>query len=89
MIDDLNKLRSKGIKLMINGIERLVYFQCVMVVGDNLGLNSIYSFITCFKSDYCCRICKASKQEIKNLEEEEESLLRTPENDAIEQFFYF
>ena len=80
LVADLNSLSSKGIKVLHDGVLKIIYFQCVMITGDNLGLNSIFEMVTCFRSDYCCRICRVTQAQIKNMVEEDQDLLRNEEN---------
>lgn len=76
LVDDLNSLSTIGIYIGLENID-YVYFQCVMLLGDNLGLNTLLDMIKCFRADYCCRICTASYQQIQSLVEEDEKLLRS------------
>ena len=63
LIKELNYLREHGI--VVNG-ER-IYFQLILILGDNLGLHSILGLTECFSANFPCRICKASKELIKNV----------------------
>ena len=49
-----------------NGPER-IYFALGLVLGDKLGLNSIFGFVESFNSNYFCRLCKMSKKETQFL----------------------
>lgn len=51
-----------------------------MIIGDNLGLNSICGFSKSFSSNYFCRFCKAHKTLTHTLGEEDETLLRSVDN---------
>ena len=76
LIEDLNSLALKGIKIGIENIDT-IYLQCVIFIGDNLGLNSMFGWSKSFISDNCCRFCKATYKDIQTLVEEDEKLLRT------------
>ncbi|XP_051158001.1 uncharacterized protein LOC127279603 [Leptopilina boulardi] len=77
-IDDFHSLSTKGIKLNIDDQEITVYFECVLILGDKLGLNTICGFYQNFsKSKYYCRICTASQEQCKTLTTENKNLLRT------------
>lgn len=80
LVCDINSLKLDGIEIVYNGVVKKIYFQCQMVIGDNLGLNSIYGMISCFNADFCCRICKATKDQIHSMVEEDPTLLRNGEN---------
>jgi len=51
-----------------------------LIIGDNLGLNSICDFSKSFSSNYFCRFCKAHKTLTSTLGEEDETLLRNVDN---------
>jgi len=51
-----------------------------LVLGDNLGLNSILEFSRSFSATYFCRFCKASKEITKNMFEENCLLIRNITN---------
>lgn len=57
LINDLKKLESQGVDLCINNEKKKVYFPLLLILGDNLGLNSILGFSESFNADYFCRIC--------------------------------
>ena len=62
---------------MINGKNFQVYFQCVLVTGDNLGVNSICGFSIGFsKGKYYCRICPAYSEMCTQMVEENPLLYR-------------
>lgn len=87
LIEELNFLQRTGIFITVNGVPKLVKFQLVLILGDNLGLNSILGFIECFKNTVCCRICTVSSETSATLAAESESLLRNCQNyeEAIKQ----
>ena len=83
LIQDLNThihLSTKGIKVTVNDVVKTVNLQCILVLGDNLGLSCLFNLVNNFNCNYCCRICKATLQQIHTLEEEDPSLMRNPEN---------
>lgn len=51
-----------------------------MVIGDNLGLNSVLGFQESFSASYFCRICTASKAETKQQTVENRLLVRSEES---------
>ncbi|XP_031359195.1 uncharacterized protein LOC116182794 isoform X1 [Photinus pyralis] len=63
LIDDLIFLEREGIYVdRPDGIQEKIYFTLFLILGDNLGLNSILGFNESFNSDHFCRICLATKQ---------------------------
>lgn len=48
LIKELKTLRTDGITINVNGSSQKVYFMLVLVLGDNLGLNSILGFVESF-----------------------------------------
>lgn len=65
VINQINKLCTKGISINVEGQTKQVYFILSHIMGDNLGLNTILGFIKNFNSSHCCRICYMSKDEIR------------------------
>lgn len=50
------------------------------MTGDNLGLNTLLGYPRQFRVSFCCRICFATDEEIKQLVEEVDDLLRLNSN---------
>ncbi|KAJ8666289.1 hypothetical protein QAD02_007951 [Eretmocerus hayati] len=82
LLRDLKYLSEVGISITIDGVVQQVYFECVLFVGDNLGLNQCCGFVSNFLTDYCCRICRATADQSKRLVTECSSLLRNVKNYA-------
>lgn len=80
LICKLNYLREKGLTINVNGSEKTLFFQCVLAIGDNLGLNCTCGFSKSFSANYYCRICSASSHECKEFVREVVSVLRTRES---------
>lgn len=80
IIMELNILSTHGLKVNIDQKPVTVYFQCVSLLGDNLGLNQICGFMANFSANYYCRICRMHKDECKVCPVERLELLRTVEN---------
>jgi len=57
-----------------------VYFILGLILGDNLGLNTILEFSKSFSANYYCRFCKVDKSEAKTLFVEKKQLMRTVDN---------
>ena len=66
VIDDLNDLSRKGLIVYINGSKQTIHFACPLILGDNLGANTIEVFSQSFQANYYCRICNCPKNVCKN-----------------------
>lgn len=80
LIDELNYLETVGIEVTLpEGTER-IFFVVALVIGDNLGLNTILGFTESFSATYCCRFCKSPKIQMQHLIYENELVLRNIDN---------
>ncbi|KAF0710672.1 C2H2-type domain-containing protein, partial [Aphis craccivora] len=63
LIDEINELQSYGINLTLNdGKQFKIKFLLGLVVGDNLGVNSVLGFARSFSSNYFCHFCISDKK---------------------------
>lgn len=76
-VESLIFLSEKRISIDVNGQKIQIYFECILVVGDNLGINCICGFQISFNSNYYCRICNASSRQCQQMTVENKKLLRT------------
>lgn len=60
LINEFNFL-EEGLSISTEYGEFQVYFILGLVLGDNLGLNSILEFSKSFSSNYYCQFCKTHK----------------------------
>lgn len=67
LVKELVSLQEEGIMICINGEEIKIYFTLGLVLGDNLGLNSILGFVESFTANFYCRICRSPKQELQQM----------------------
>ncbi|CAG9763652.1 unnamed protein product [Ceutorhynchus assimilis] len=63
LLDELSFLESNGIQICTGTKTEKIYFALALVLGDNLGMNSILGFNESFVANYFCRICKMSKDD--------------------------
>lgn len=80
LINELNYLEKEGTQIVTKEGEFRVYFVLGLVLGDNLGINTILEFSLSFSSNYICRFCKAQKLVSHNMFVENSNLMHTIEN---------
>ena len=81
LVEILSKIETTGIK--INTVDRsevTVHFVLGLLIGDNLGLNSILGFSKSFNSNFYCLFCKISKSEAQIALFEDPNLIRNQSN---------
>ena len=89
-INDLNILFKEGLVVTVDGYSKKVYFECVLILGDNLGLNGTCGFSESFNATRYCRICSATSEQCGQMFVENEKLVRTVqsyENDLLKNDF--
>lgn len=75
IIQELKYLETEGIEIQTSSGKKIhVYFTLLLILGDNLGLNSILGFHESFQSNYFCRFCKTHRTEAKYQVVENEDL---------------
>ncbi|XP_067206995.1 uncharacterized protein [Linepithema humile] len=72
LLEELHDLERNG--LLINNVT--VYFSCILVTGDNLGIHQICGFVTSFSANRICRLCKIEKKQYQSQTMEDPNLLR-------------
>lgn len=77
LIEDVRVLSEEGIDILVHDQVVKIFFECVLILGDNLGANSICGFQECFVANKFCRICTADKSICETLTVENIHLLRT------------
>lgn len=80
LIKELNDLQKNGITINIDSTDITVYFALGLVLGDNLGLNSILGFVSSFSANYYCRICRSYKEDTQKMCCESELSIRNVQN---------
>lgn len=79
-MNEINILENEGINIKTQDGNFHIYFILGIVLGDNLGLNSLLEISKSFSANYFCRFCKSSKASTKLMLEEDLSLLRNTQN---------
>lgn len=80
LIHELNKLEIEGILISTSDGLKRVHFILGLIIGDNLGLNSVLEFSKSFAANYFCRFCKEKKSDTQTASTENKFLLRNSEN---------
>lgn len=80
LIEEFNSLEKNGILIHTPDGPKEVHFILGLVIGDNLGLNSVCDFGKSFAANYFCRFCKAHKTLTHTLSQEDATLIRNIEN---------
>uniref|UniRef100_A0A0C9QSB1 Uncharacterized protein n=1 Tax=Fopius arisanus TaxID=64838 RepID=A0A0C9QSB1_9HYME len=76
VIKELQYLENEGIVISHFTKSKQIFFSLTLILGDNLGLNSILGFQEHFSSNFFCRFCLINYNEINNIFEEENCLMR-------------
>lgn len=82
IINQIQDLETNGLLINIHGRQQTIYFALVGIIGDNLGLHTIFGFNTSFNSTYSCRACLVDKSTLQMQISENSDLLRTRLNYA-------
>lgn len=77
LVQEIKNLEVDGLEFENN---LHVHFIMVLVIGDNLGLNSILGFSKSFSSNFFCRLCISRKNDTQKLSVENPNLLRNITN---------
>jgi len=80
LVEEINELENIGIKINLSGKTTNIKFVLGLVVGDNLGINSVLRFSKSFSSIYFCRFCVNDKKKIQTMATEDHSSLRNRVN---------
>lgn len=65
LLDEIKDLQENGIDLNVNGKEKKVYFELFNLSGDNLDLHAMLGFNQSFNSEFPCRLCLITKDNLK------------------------
>ncbi|KAJ8676810.1 hypothetical protein QAD02_012597 [Eretmocerus hayati] len=80
LIEELRILPDKGVRIVINGEEKTLFFALTQLIGDNLALNCTCGFSKGFTATHYCRCCTATASECKKLTREVPALVRAHES---------
>lgn len=77
LIQEIKDLEVAGLEFENN---LHVHFIMVLIIGDNLGLNTFLGFSKSFSSNFFCRLCKSYKINTQKMSVENPNLLRNITN---------
>ncbi|XP_052128324.1 uncharacterized protein LOC127750511 [Frankliniella occidentalis] len=80
LISQLKALEENGIIVETPDGPKKVFFVSSLLLGDNMGLNSVGGFAESFSAGYYCRFCKTHKTVANTQSVENAESLRTKEN---------
>ena len=76
VIQELKFLQNEGITINLTTGEQKIYFDLSIIIGDNLGLYSIFGFYESFRANKFCRFCLTDFNDINNVFKEGDCILR-------------
>lgn len=82
LVRDIKEMEEHGINITTSEGTQTVYFVLGLVLGDNLGLNTILGFVSSFSANFYCRFCKIKKILVNKACFENQMLLRNEVNYA-------
>jgi len=80
LVEEINELENIGININLSGKIINIKFVLGLVVGDNLGINSVLGFSRSFSSTYFCRFCVNDKKKTQTMATEDHDSLRNRVN---------
>ncbi|KAK3910040.1 Cytochrome b [Frankliniella fusca] len=76
LVQELEFLETKGILINLPDRTVRVYFILGLILGDNVGLNTLLGFVGCFVANHSCRVCKIHRNDLHVQVEDSDLLLR-------------
>lgn len=80
LVNEINMLEKEGIEIVTQEGNFHVFFILGIILGDNLGLNSLLEFSKSFSANSFCRFCKANKEITRLMHEEDLNCMRNVQN---------
>lgn len=74
--NELHFLENEGIAINNGGIIHRVYFSLQLILGDNLGLHTLFGLNESFRSNHFCRFCLTHQHDINVVLHERNCQLR-------------
>lgn len=83
LVEEIRKLEHDGIEIETSSGSRIVHFILGLVLGDNLGMNTVLGF-SAFGATFFCRFCKDAKEITHKCYQENLTNLRNFENYEVD-----
>ncbi|KAJ8017513.1 hypothetical protein HOLleu_45025 [Holothuria leucospilota] len=80
LVDELKELESTGLEVNCPSFQGNLKVGLAQVVGDNLGIYSLFGFTQSFTANFVCRKCKVHRDVMRRQTKSNDPLLRTVEN---------
>lgn len=80
LVRDMNTLAADGIDIHTDYFEGNIKASVAQVVGDNLGIHSLFGFAEGFTANYLCRTCKMHRDATRQEVIENNDVMRTVAN---------
>ncbi|XP_043279805.1 uncharacterized protein [Venturia canescens] len=75
-IEELEFLEKHGISIKTEQGSHQIYFSLQLILGDNLGLHSLFGLNESFRSNHFCRFCTIHQKDINTVFNERQCKLR-------------
>lgn len=77
LLEELKFLEREGVTLNLPQKTTTIYFKLGLIVGDNLGIHSIFGLIESFVGNFSCRFCTLNKTQRFLATTEDPAYMRT------------
>lgn len=77
LIEELVSLENEGIIITVSNKTYKLKIFLTLILGDNLGLNTILGLNESFRSNFFCRFCKCSRKDCEKMWKQNDEKLRT------------
>ena len=80
VIEEIQFLERKGISITIGNETKRIYFVKTLILGDNLGLHTVLSFVERFSANFFCRFCLIERKNVHTVFNERNCVLHNAKN---------
>ncbi|XP_031329046.1 uncharacterized protein LOC116160057 [Photinus pyralis] len=83
-VEELQYLYSNGITVVTENGSKQIHFILILILGDNLGLNSVLGLNENFSGNYFCRFCRCCKEDTQEMCSENNDFSRNANNYTLD-----